>query len=83
MSDDRDAAERRRAARRAWPIVCFSLGEEPPDDLAQVTTPAARIAMMWPLALEAWSVAGRAMPTYDRRNLPTRLFRAWTRPPEE
>jgi hypothetical protein len=53
--------------------VRSSLGKEPPDDLAEVTTPATRIAMMWPLTLEAWSVAGRAVPTYDRRNLPARF----------
>jgi hypothetical protein len=65
----------RRAARAQWPVRRFSLGEEPPDDLWKTTTPAARIAMMWELAVEAWAVAGRALPTYDRRSIPARLFR--------
>jgi len=28
--------------------------------------------MMWPLALEAWSLAGRALPRYSRATMPIR-----------
>ena len=28
--------------------------------------------MMWPLAIEAWSLTGRPMPDYERRNTPVR-----------
>jgi hypothetical protein len=31
--------------------------------------------MMAELAESAWKAAGRALPTYDRRNIPGRLFR--------
>lgn len=72
--DDPDAEARRRAARARWPIARFRLGEEPPDDLSQ-TTPAERIAMMWPLAETAWRMAGRCWPTYDRSSMPARLLR--------
>jgi hypothetical protein len=70
--DDRAA---RAAARRAWPVRVYRLGEEPPADLSAVTTAEGRLAMMWPLALEAWSVAGRALPTYDRATMPVRVRR--------
>jgi len=71
-------AQRRRAARARWPIVRSTLGDESSDDLSGVTTPAERIAMMWELAESAWKLAGRAWPTYDRRNIPARIFRPGT-----
>ena len=74
---------RRRAARASWPIVRFALGDESADDISAVTTPAERIAMMWPLAESAWKVAGRPLPTYDRRHLPARVFRPGTPRPAD
>jgi len=83
MPDDSlDAAALRRAARARWPVRRFLLGEEPSDDLSQATTATGRIAMMWALAAEAWGVAGRSLPTYDRRSMPARLFRPGERPPD-
>jgi hypothetical protein len=76
-SDDRI---RRRAERAQWPVAKFSLGDEPSDDLSESTTASERIAMMWPLAESAWKVAGRSLPTYDRRSIPARLFPPGTRP---
>ncbi len=29
--------------------------------------------MMWPLALEAWALSGREVPTYSRSNTPVSL----------
>jgi hypothetical protein len=73
--DPQEAEDRRRAARAGWPVVRYRLGEEPIDDLSDETTPAQRIAMMWELAESAWKAAGRSLPTYERRNIPARLFR--------
>lgn len=75
--------EARRTARARWPVARFALGDEPPDDLSAVTTPAERIAMMWPLAESAWKLAGRPLPAYDRRNVPGRLFPPGTPPPDD
>jgi hypothetical protein len=61
--------------RADWPIRRFALGQEPGDDLSDLTTPAERIAMMWRLAREAWTLAGRPLPAYDRASAPTRLYR--------
>ena len=69
--------------RAGWPIRRYRLGEEPPDDLSEVTTPAERLAMMWPLAREGWLLAGRPLPTYDRTDLPSRIFRAGEQPDDE
>jgi hypothetical protein len=71
-----DPLEERRSQRASWPVARYRLGEEPSDDLSAVTTPVERIAMMWTLAVTAWRMAGRPLPTYDRRNLPGKLFRA-------
>ncbi len=50
------------------------LGDEPGDDLSATTTAEERIAMMWPLATEAWSLTGRPMPDYEREEAPVRWF---------
>jgi hypothetical protein len=44
----------------------FRLGAEPGDDLSSTTSAQERLAMMWPLALEAWALAGRVVPDYPR-----------------
>jgi hypothetical protein len=81
--DPREAKAQRRAARATWPIASFRLGEEPPEDLSEVTTPAQRIAIMWFLAETAWKIAGRPWPRYERRTIPARLFRPGTAPPDD
>lgn len=69
--------------REHWPIRRFALGEEPGDDLSDSTTPAERLAMMWRLAKEGWALAGRELPTYERGNAPTRLYRHGERREDE
>jgi hypothetical protein len=59
--------------RSAWPIRAYRLGSEPGDDLSASTTPEERLAMMWPLALEAWELAGRSLPAYPRAEAPVHL----------
>ncbi len=70
---DSSDADQRRQARAGWPVVVRRL-DECDDDISDVTTAAERIAMMWPLAEEAWRLAGRPMPSYDRRHTPSRTF---------
>lgn len=65
----------RAAARSAWPIRRFELGQEPGDDLSTTTTGAERIEMMWPLARDAWSFAGRAISDYSRDETPIHVIR--------
>ena len=76
-------AESRRSARARWPVAKYRLGEEPSDDLSESTSASERVAMMWPLAMEAWKVAGRAIPTYRRAEMPCRLFRPGERRPDD
>jgi hypothetical protein len=63
------------SSRAHWPIRRYVLGSEPGDDLSESTTPSARLAMMWRLAQEGWALAGRALPSYERVNAPTRIVR--------
>jgi len=56
--------------RSSWPVRVFRLGSEPGDDLSGSTTAQQRIAMMWPLAREAWALSGRPLPSYERRAAP-------------
>jgi hypothetical protein len=56
-------------------VRVYRQGSEPPDDLSATSTPEERLAMMWPLALEAFSLAGRSMPAYRRAEAPVALRR--------
>ena len=69
------AREARRAARAQWPVRKFRLGAEPGPDLSATTTARERFEMMWPLAREAWTFAGRAIPDYPRHRTPIRIIR--------
>jgi hypothetical protein len=68
-----NAASRAAANRRSWPVRLYRLGSEPGDDLGGSTTAEARLEMMWPLAVEAWTLTGRPMPTYPRLETPVAL----------
>jgi len=70
MEERQDEAERAER-RHSWPVKRVELGRES-DDLSAETSAADRIAMMWPLALEAWRVAGLPIPDYARQNAPIR-----------
>ena len=74
--DEPGRDERERAARRAdWPIRRSTLREQASDDLSATTTPEERIGMMWPLAVEAWSIAGCKLPEGPIQELPSKLIR--------
>lgn len=78
MASDESAAHERREARASMSIRVFRLGEEPGDDLSECTTPEERIAMMWPLAVDAWTSGGRRLPQYSRDRMPGRIIRTPT-----
>lgn len=59
-----------RCDRRSWPVRVYRLGAEPRDDLSATLSVEARVAMMWPLAMDAWTLAGRAIPGYARHETP-------------
>jgi hypothetical protein len=42
---------------------------------AQLHTPEERLASMWQLALDAWSMQGEALPDYTRGEIPGRVIR--------
>ena len=71
--ESKEVGRRARAlARRNWPVRKLRFGDEPGDDLSAVTTAEERLAMMWPLAVEAWSLTGRRIPEYRREDAPVR-----------
>jgi hypothetical protein len=69
------SAEAAASERRTWPIRRFRLGEEPSDDISDVSTPRERFAMMWPLAKAAWLLAGRDLRDYTRGESPGCVLR--------
>ena len=58
-----------------WPVRVHQLGEDPGDDLTDITTPAERIAMVWELTARAWMLTGEALPEYSRQETPIRVLR--------
>jgi hypothetical protein len=69
-------------SRADWPIRRYRLGDEPSDDVSDLTTPEQRLRSMWRLAQEGWRLAGRELPVYDRVSMPTRLYRPGEPRPE-
>ena len=69
------AGEERRRRRGQWPIRRFRLGEEPNDDLSRATTAEERLAMMWPLALDAFSFQTHRLEPAPRAQWPVRVRR--------
>jgi hypothetical protein len=61
------------AGRETWPVRVYRLGADPSDDISATSTPEQRLAMMWPLALEAFSLVGRPLPDYRRSETPVAL----------
>ena len=59
--------------RSRWPVRRFTLATQPPDDLTGDTTAEERLEMMWPLALNAWTLAGLPLPGYLRGEAPVCL----------
>jgi hypothetical protein len=74
-TDAKARAERRKQRASQWPLRRFDLGQEPLRDPLDQSTVDERLAMMWPLAKEAWSVAGKPIATYERGNMPGILTR--------
>lgn len=56
--------------RQDWPVNVYRLGDEPADDQSQLSTPEERLAVMWELTVAAWSLTGRSIPAYERRETP-------------
>jgi hypothetical protein len=73
--EDRESVRIGASRRQGWTVQKYKLGHEPGDDLSASTTPEERLAMMWPLALEAWTLSGAGVPDYDRRAAPVRRLR--------
>ena len=65
----------RKTARASWPVRLVRQDEPDSEDLSSTTTPEERLAMMWPLAVEAWTLAGREIPAYARHEAPVRIVR--------
>lgn len=67
--------EARRARRASWPVRQLDLGSEPNDDLSAATTAEERLAMMWPLALDAFGVGPGVGQRTPRETWPIRVRR--------
>jgi len=68
--------QQRAKARANWPIRRYALGTEPDENIWASTTPTERLAMMWELSQQAWTLSGNPLPTYPRRQAPGRMIRS-------
>ena len=71
MSERRDE---RATQRASWVVRVSSLTQQAGDDLSDCTTSEQRLDMMWPLAVEAWSLSGHRLPDYERADTPVRVL---------
>jgi hypothetical protein len=81
-SGDGPGTPPRVTARQAWPVRLVALGSEPVDHVDRRTTPEERLAMVWTLTVEAWSLSGRPIPAYSRIATPMQLRPSDRRRPE-
>jgi hypothetical protein len=66
--------KKRAESRRTWVVHICRVEDQPRDDLSHQTTPDERLAMMWPLAVEAWRLSGRPIPVYNRASSPVKVL---------
>lgn len=76
MSSNSERRAERARARLDWPIRRFDLGAEPGENLWASTTPPERLAMMWELSRQAWTLSGQPLPEYSRHRAPGRVIRS-------
>ena len=74
MARFQEEMEERARRRGSWELRVHRLEEQPGDDLSEHTAAPERLAMMWPLALEAWRLSGRQVPDYPRAEIPVRVI---------
>lgn len=72
--DDDETRARRAAARAGWPGRVGRLEELPEVEVLD-GPPGELIAMVRQLTLQAWAMAGKPIPDYDRANMPGRVIR--------
>lgn len=53
----------------------YRLGEEPGDNLSDVTSPSQRVEMVWELSARMWELTGKPVPAYTREQIPIRIIR--------
>ena len=71
----RPKSESHDEAAKKWPVRVYRLGQEPGDDLSNLTTAEERLAMVWDLTARAWQLTGVPLPTYRRSEIPVRVIR--------
>jgi hypothetical protein len=74
-SGAKERAAKRRANAGDWPLRAYAIDAEPLRDPFDRSTVDQRIAAMWSLTREAWSVAGKELPTYVRAAAPGSILR--------
>ena len=60
----------RRANAARWPLRVYAIAAEPLRDPLDRSTVDERVAAVWPLTREAWAVAGKEIPSYQRSTAP-------------
>ncbi len=75
MAVDEDARARRERRLKRLQIERFDLADMPDDHLWSSNTVEERLGMMWPLAVRAWRLSGRELPSYTRAEMPGRVLR--------
>ena len=69
-----DDLAKRHASRENLAIRRIPLAQEG-QAAAVPGTPSERVAMVWPLTLQAWAMSGEPLPSYSRAETPGHIVR--------
>lgn len=70
----------RAKARAEWQVRRYPLAKQPSADLSATSTARERLAMMWPLAVEAWTLAKGPQTPLPRSRWPVRRVKLGASP---
>ena len=74
-SGAKDRAAMRCANAARWPLRVYAIDAEPHRAPLDRSTVDERVATVWPLTREAWAVAGKEIPSYQRSTSPGSMQR--------
>ena len=72
---NQDEREKRASQRAKWPGRKMTLEEAAQQEPAGPVPPAQLFQVMWQLAVDAWTLSGREIPTYSREDAPGKVIR--------
>jgi len=72
---NQDARAKRVSRRSTWPGRKMTLEEAAMEESSGPVPAEQLFQVMWQMAVDAWALSGREIPTYTRANTPGKVIR--------